>query len=239
MATLVLIATITTLSGFFEDPVVMNLGGPRKVTATITQEGDSYEIEVRLIPVKSFDNAMNRRLSADKAYLYARQALMRQLGGSKNQSMELRGVETLRSDLVDNRYVLTIRVPRGSVKLTNAQTKKATPKKDELEASVWTIKAKQDYLETLTSIKAVLGEEAPRFQTDLDSYYESVALSEEKCRTRLETLAKEIKADKWLLSIEAEELLHSVAAFEKDYLDCLRTEVQKAESDHAIQGDEK
>ena len=74
------------------------------------------------------------------------------------------------------------------------------------------------------------------FNGKLAEFYEAVSDAEELGVTRIASLGKKIKADRWLLSTEREELLRAVAVEEERFLDRLRKRVEEVESD--AKGDE-
>ena len=216
-------------TAFADEPATIDMGGPRKATATITEVESDYKIKVSLIAVRCFDAGMNRRLSQEKAHLYAREALLRHLGGKKRQSATLKNVEVVEAGVVENRFVLTIRVPRQGVRLAEAVETKLGTKQSEGTTRRSLLKAKDDYLETLEVVAKTLSDEMPMFVDDLDKFYDAVGNAEELGVTRLKALGKEIKATRWLLSVERDELLQIVAVEEQLFLDRLRERVEEAE----------
>ena len=94
-------------------------------------------------------------------------------------------------------------------------------------------KAKDDYQETLEVVTKTLTEDLPMFNGKLPDFYEAVSDAEELGVTRLTSLGKEIKADRWLLTTEREELLRAVAVEEERFLSRLRKRVE------AVEGNDK
>lgn len=216
---------------FAQTPKTIELGGPRKANVTINDVEGAYEIEVSLIPVRCFDSAMNRRLSQEKARSYAVEALVRHLGGGKRQVVTLANVETIEAKNVGSRFVLVIHVPRKSVKLSESKDKKLTAESEEGHVRRPLFKAKDDYLETLDIVTKKLIEEMPVFTGKLAGFYETVSNAEEIGVTQLTSLGNEIRADRWILSTEREELLRSVALEEERFIAFLRDAVGNAEHD--------
>lgn len=213
-----------------EDQKFIELGGPRKATAAITELGDAYEIEVSFIPVRCFDSGMNKRLSQEKARSYAVEALIRHLGGNNRQSATISNIEIIEAEIVDARFVLVVRVPRIGVRLTEATKAKPTRKSQDGTTQRSLLKAKDDYLDTLEVVTKTLSEDLPMFNGNLLEFYEAVSDTEELGVTRLVSLSKEIKVDRWLLSPEREKLLQLVALEEERFLTRLRKQVEEVES---------
>jgi hypothetical protein len=60
-----------------------------------------------------------------------------------------------------------------------------------------------------------------------------VSDAEDTALSRLLTLTEEIKSDRWLLSIERDELLVKTNSEEARYLDLLRKRIAKVEKDNS------
>ena len=219
-----------------DPPKTIDFGGPRKVTATVKEAGEWYDINVSLIPVRCFDSGMNRRLSQEKARFFATEALFRHVGGGKLQSATISNAEIIEAGIVETRFELIMRVPRNGVLLTEATEAKPTGKSQNGTARRSLLKVKDDYQDTLDVVTKTLTEDPPMFNGKLANFYEAVSDSEELGITRLASLGKEIKADRWLLSTEREELLRAVAVEEERFLNCLRKQVEEVESN--AKGDE-
>ena len=99
------------------DPAIIEIGGPRKVVATVKEQSDIFEIKVSFIPVKSFDESMNRRLSKQKGESYAKQSLIQYLSHKKNVSATLHGGKVLSSEIKKDRYELLMSIPINGVKI--------------------------------------------------------------------------------------------------------------------------
>ena len=232
----VCILTSVCSTVFAEDPTAIELGGPRKATAIITEAVDAYKIEVCLIPVRCFDSGMNRRLSQEKARSYAVEALIRHLGGGKRQSATMSNVEIIEARNAETRFVLVMRVPRKSVRLTEVTEGKAAAKPLEGNAPRSLLEAKDDYQETLEVVMKTLTDDIPMFTGKLPEFYTAVSDAEELGITRLKSLRKEIKVDRWLLAIECEELLRAIDDEEERFLGRLRKWLEEVES--KAKGDE-
>src|SRR5947209_1266583 len=75
------------------EPSALELGGLRKVRTSIAVVADDYRIEVRMLPVTTFDKATNARLNRDKARTFALVALAKHLGGGKDMGLLISGTE--------------------------------------------------------------------------------------------------------------------------------------------------
>lgn len=219
-----------------EPPKTIDIGGPRKVTATVTEDGEWYDISVSLIPVRCFDSGMNRQLSKEKARSFATEALFRYVGGGKSQSATISNAEIIEAGIVDTRFVLVMRVPRNGVILIEVTNANRNRKSKDGTARRSLVKAKDDYQETLDVMTKTLVDDLPMFNGKLSQFYEAVSNSEELGITRLASLKKEIKEDRLLLSTEREGLLKSVAVEEELFLTRLRKQLE--EIDSKTKGDE-
>lgn len=215
-----------------QDFTTVNVGGLRKAIATISESGDRYEIKVSLIPVRCFDPGMNKRISQDKARACATEALLRYVGGSKQQSAILSNVEIIEAGVIDTRFVLVMRVPRTSIQLVEVQGKHSTAKPEDRSASPSPFTAKDDFLETLGVISKALKDDLPMFTDSIENFYEAVSDAEEIGVNRYNSLAKEIREDRWLLSTDRDELLQAVTTEEKRFLKNLGKRVKQVESNN-------
>lgn len=213
-----------------QNSITIDLGGPRKAKVVIIEDGNSYDIEVSMIPVRSFDAGMNRRLSQEKASYYAKAALIRHLSSGKRLSATISISEVVEARIADARFILVLRVPLKGVRLVEPTDAKldATPAKVVASGSI--VRSKDDCQNTLEVIIRTLTDDLPRFEGNRDAFDRAVSETEELGVTRLELLRKDVKSDRWLLSTERDELLESVAAEEMAFLDRLRQRVEEVET---------
>jgi len=212
-----------------EDRTEIDLGGPRKVNATIIESEDSYTVGVSFLPVSAFDPIMNKRLSHEKAKRYAVEALLRYL---EVNHVSLRKSETLRIGTEENRFFMQLSIPKDGL-ATSKERPKIAKKKDGAKKASSPIKAKSDFEETLSIIVEANESDLPKITTDLATFYLSVSDAEDTALSRLLTLTEEIKSDRWLLSIERDELLVKTNSEEARYLDLLRKRIAKVEKDNS------
>lgn len=207
-----------------QDQVEIDLGGPRKVKAIIVETDDSYRVEVTFLPVRSFDPGMNKRLSHEKARLYANEALLRFL---EVDHASIRFAQVVESDLIDGRFVQRVSFPKRGIDVDQLKPKPIAKKGKRKERSP--LKAKKEFDDTLEIISKANDTELPSLKSNLDGFYLQVSDAEETALLRLQSLTKEIKSDRWLLSIERDELLEKVIAEETRYLELLKQSVKDAE----------
>jgi len=208
----------------------VDLGGPRKVHATITAVDRYYTVEVFMRPLRTFDEATNDEINQDLAREYALRALARHLSKGEDVQFTLGGESTLESGLKDGRYRLLIRWPKDRVKLLDVAAD--APKVDKgtvtihkpaFQGKLFT--AKQDHLNTLKALRdlhsrtlatAAQGEPGKAFR-------KAVAVLEERGLQAFEQLTKVIKDDENLIDLtERPELLAAVQEEEKRFLEKLR-----------------
>jgi hypothetical protein len=207
----------------------IRLGGPRKVTVEIIKSDSSYRITATFLPVKSFDKAMNTSLSRDKGDAFVREALFKHLGGMNGQSITISQLKKLKSDYTENLFTYMVELPVNSLKIQQLK-KETNPVKTQKSTAVpkSILNAKADQLATLDFILVANEGEYPKYKEDLEDFYKKVAESETTIIQRLEAFANGVKADKWLLSIERDELIQKANAEMSRTIDCLQTLIEKA-----------
>jgi hypothetical protein len=230
MAKAIVLGILCLIAGSLhsEDPTEIDLGGPRRVKASIIDADESYKVEVSFSPVRAFDPSMNKRLSNEKARRYAVEALLRYL--DVNQ-VSIRNSETLKVGTKNDRFYTQVSFLKDGLETSNEAHKSGNKKVIRGKASS-TIKAKSDFEETIAIVVEANQGDIPEFATDLKSFYQSVSDAEDTALSRLLAINKEIKSDRWLLSIERDELLKKVQEEEGKYLDLLRKRVERVEKDN-------
>jgi len=241
--TTVLIALNVSTHIWADDgPVRISIGGPRKVTASISSQDDGIVVTVDMIAVHCFDAARNKLINRAKAESYAKLALAKHLRGDNQEtlSVSLRGKEITEARLVEKRFRLAMRVPQNGITIekvpasdksssrTNSKSKIAAIN---LGGSVLTIKS--DYLTTVESLALSLSEGLPAIpskQSEQEPFFESIAKSEEEGAAAFSAIRLEMEADKLLLSIEKEEIASQINHSERDYIDLLHQQVLRWEN---------
>lgn len=225
----------------------IDLGGPRKVVATIAEQADSYRVSVSFLPVRSFDRAMNRQLTRDKARTYAIAALTRHLKpGGRRVSVIVRNVEIIESRDEGPRAILTLQVPRSGITVSTSEAGKSTTDALADPAGLPSerghgslLQAKDDYLESLQALEQVARESMPAVPKDrleLPAFYEAVSVAEVTAIDRFDRLCGEIGKDRLLLSIERDDLVKSIGTAKDQFLVTLRGKVVRAEE---LESDQK
>ena len=231
----------------------IELGGPRQVSAVIATTDDSYEISVRMLPVKTFDPTTNSLLNRDKSRAYALQALARHLGGRKTGEMRLSisGATTVKAEADGPKFLLVLRVPRSRVVVEGIDELKADGKRSATTPT--TIKTansfvtsrdastlltcKRDYQTTVESLSSNLREElksvVEKHSDDESAFDEAIASLEEALDVRWEKLLLEIEKDKLLLSHERKELMMEVQNNHEQFLGSLRQAVDLRDKQQA------
>ena len=194
------------------------------MTADISETETDFKIQVSLIPVRCFDLGMNKRLSHEKARVFATEALIRHLGADKRGTATIRYAEIIESGLDETRYVLVMKIPRHGVSWTESQNAKA-PKSSEGKNRRSLLSAKDDFSETLDTIAETLADEIPTASENLEEFYKSVADIEELGVMRMRLFAKEVSQDRYLLATERADLLRAVDTEKEAFLRRLRKRV--------------
>ena len=217
----------------------IQLGGPRKVVAKISEGEQNFEVAVSLIPVRCFDTGLNTRLTRDKAAAYARVALGRHITGKSAGTVDvsIRNAEVTDSRMEEHRAVLTIRFPKDGLvakSTTSHERADAAPKKvanaeSSIRGGLFT--AKNDLLATLQSLVDVLQAEMPKTPkggADAEAFYATVAEHEELGGRRFKQFRLAVGADRLLLTIEREEIFQAAEAAENEFSEQLKERVKNA-----------
>ena len=227
------------------------LGGPRKVVAEITQDADDLSIAIKMLSVRSFDKATNLRISRDKAVQYAHAALARHLFPKQNNrvTFTLSGATVEKPTLDGKHFRLTFRVPlkgvsqkevaettdkikrdSGSSPVEEASLIKA---KEKRPATINLFEVKGDYAETerllsdsLKTAIPTLAEKAGDDQRKV--FFRAIADLEEQADQSFDVLVAEMRQNKLLLSIEADELTRQVEKDRTELMDLLKKTVATA-----------
>lgn len=209
----------------------LDLGGLQQAKAVLVVSESDYVMKVRMLPVRSFDAATNSRLNRDKARGLALLALARHLSGKKSVAFTVSGarIETVGSD--GGFYALTLRVQRSGVSLVREAKEPSQPAKQEQERAVFDeelFTRKREYLSTLENLATTLSADLQETAKSTgDSFALAIAEIEERETKNLESLGRDIRCDKLLLSIEQQELNEAVAKQEKKMLRQLKAAVQE------------
>lgn len=234
-----------------EDKTTIALGGPRKVVAEIAQDGDDLIVEIRMLSVRTFDNATNLCLSREKSRQYAQAALAKFLlpDAKGRVTFTLSGATVEKATLEGKHYRLTMRVPRNGVAQKEVAEKPAKTSNDvtavfveepattqplvKRPAKINLFEVKGDYAETerllFESFKTViptLPDEPIEDQRKL--FYSAIADLEEQADQSFDVLIAEMRKNKLLLTIEANDLVKQVERDRAELMDLLKNAVEAA-----------
>jgi len=233
---LILACSSSTLGSFcflgdpIKDKSTVRLGGPRKVSVDIVKTDSTYLLTATFIPVRSFDNGLNTALSRDKGDAYIREALFKHLDAKNGQSIEINQVKKLKTNYSKDLFTYVVEIPIDSIKLQLIKQEKSKDKPQTIIAPPKSIlNAKADQLATLGFILKTNEADYPSFKNDLDDFYKKVAESENTIIERLEAFVKGLKNDKFLLSIERDDLIQKTNHEISNAIYRLQTLVESAE----------
>ena len=213
-------------------PVRISLGGPRKVEAIIAAQDGGIEITVRMIGIGCFDSATNNRLNRERARVYAMHALARHLG---KQTFVVKGVTVGEAHTEGKTYSLIVIVPKDGLVPATQAIGKATPKegnaaKIDLDKFRGLLTAKEDYIATLRQLSRSMVEDLPPTPADMkheNDFFRSVADLEESGVNSFSALRKEVRSDKRLLTIEADEVIVLLEKEEANFIERLKKHVDR------------
>jgi hypothetical protein len=216
-----------------EMPTKIDLGGPRRVMATVREKQGNYEIEVELIPVRCFSDSMNRRLTRDKARASGIEALIRHLDqdDSRKHTVDLRHVQITGAEESEKRFRVNLMVPIKAIRLGGSGDAQRSNDTSRTAAIRPAFKAKEDYQETLDFLVRMLEEDLPLNQGDPTVFYAAISDAEERCVADLKSLRNEVSKDRWLLSDDRNDLIKRLQMAEEQYLHRLKRLIEEA--DHA------
>jgi len=246
MSRLILIMAIVLADcAYGGEATVIELGGLRKVSATISESEDHYDVSVQMLAVKTFDEGTNLLLNRDKARQYCLQALLRYLRGEKGKiTASFSGVTVKKAEKDGKVFRLTITVPQKGVELLSKAPLPSAKKSDEhasgnkLSVSVSSLLTrKDDYLSTVRSLGAFVCQEADTAvrlaNDDQKDGLDAVVDAEEQWDTIAKKLLRETKSDPLLLTIERDDVVASVANERERVLEHLRALASRSEASDA------
>lgn len=225
--------TIAVLIVFEEvvvaESVTVSLGGLRSVRAKIETIDDEYRVEIRMLPVTSFDVATNERLNREKARAFALQALAKHLNAGNGARLLVSGARTTASGMHVPEFRLTLIVPRGGVAIERGPiaSSQAAVAADRVQFSDTFFTVKRDYLHTL-KLLAVGWEARLKGNTDKkgDDFAHAIAQIEEEELDQLGRLRQEIASNKLLLPAEHDELFKAIEDCNSAWTQCLKQAVR-------------
>jgi len=231
----------------------IEFGGPRRATAQIIPNDTVLNVIVEMIAVKSFDKATNKLLSQEKAIRYVQLAIGNYLGKASEKSIRfsLSRMEIISSKINDDRFRFDVRIPcPGDDQLAELKKDKIDEKvKLDAHASeanaanrspgptpkLRIFEASEDFCETSQFLLRALKSEIPPSPVDLndekrDVYFRSIADLEEKVEGDFDSLVRDVKQCKILLSIEIDTLLKQIVSDRDALNEILRKSVDSLPS---------
>ncbi len=209
----------------------INLGGLRKVHATIKPGASHLVCEINFIPVSCFDLALNSKVNKQKARAYALCAIAKASGIRENE-VSAANLRLLSSPAThENRYHATFQLDRV-VKAQNKTTVKSSSSLPKANTKVLLgdenketnlLSCRNDLQETLETVLESF-EEQIRQLTANDKLDDQVASIESGGIDVFNKLSNDIKNEKLLLQIEKQELLKIV----KTHTDSFMTQLNEA-----------
>jgi len=219
-----------------DDTITIDLGGLRQAKATLTISENDYVVKVRMLPVRSFDEATNVRLNRDMGRELALWALAKHLSDKDSVEFYVSGARIEKAGADDKFYTLTLRVPQKGVSLVRAGEKPSTKKQggDRVVFSSALFTRKRDYLDTLDNlsttvmadVKAIEGK-AKGGKEQVDSFSVAVGQIEKAWRNNLTSLGQDIKADLLLFSGDLDELNQAIEKENRRVLTYIQEAVKK------------
>jgi hypothetical protein len=217
LAVAVILVAANAMAAAENRTVRIELGGLRQATAELSVTNSEYVVTVEMLPVATFDAALNTRLNRDKARSLALRALASHVAAQRQENtfVTVSGTKVQDAGMRGNRFGLTLSVPRDHVYL-NAAARVRLPKAESpaerdaerLEPSSLLVR-KAEYLESGKSLLRVLLteiEEARNRHQKAPMFFIRVAELEEQADSCFAALVADANADKLLLSVEKAEL---------------------------------
>lgn len=234
MTVRMLIAAVLVLASPFalaaqtddEKERVIDLGGPRQARAILTVAEGEYRVRVRLLPVRTFDDATNAELNREKGQALALQALARHLSDAKEVHLTVSGARVEAAKMEGRFYALTLRVPRKGV----AIARKESPPTAKASASVRVVfdsalfTRKRDYLQTIDLLAASLRSELRSAERSADdggksnTFRTAINRVRKRAHDDFDKLSAEVKGDLLLSGVldEPGELFRAISARQRE-----------------------
>ena len=162
-------------------PTVLDIGGPRRIKATISPGDDKFNIQVSFLSVNCFDSTTNKNLTLQKGKLYCYQALANYLNkNTKNKPIVISVSEPriVSSEYKDKTFILTMEINNKNITNIDNTAGKSKPgsNKTGLSSLPNLFTSKEDYLNTLDMLKkSDLFLNLPKSFNDGDKFYNEVS----------------------------------------------------------------
>ena len=193
---------------------VINIGGLRKVSATLEQIDDYWKVEVGMIPVRCFTPSTNKKITRSFAKRYAMTALAVHF---KKKVLSAKSCVILSESESDDYTKIVFQIAGITSKHPRPAKRMPQPKSavqikldsDDLSSDL--LSRKDDWIHTLTSFFSMADSdisalEVKAKQMELDDFQFEIAKIEEDCSENCKIFAANIQRDSLLLFTEKEEL---------------------------------
>jgi hypothetical protein len=185
------------------DAVTIDLGGPRKVQATVTATDDSYSIQVHFLAVACFDQATNRDMNLGLGRSFAFQGLARHLAGKGDVELIVSGARTIGSDQSGKSFSMTLQVPRAGVQVVAKDANSPGSKPDEhasdaselVTTDTSALTRKGQYEKMIAELGAMLQREIKALRADATPAAEKVDALKKRLNDTFGKLEQEIRGD--------------------------------------------
>lgn len=193
---------------------VINIGGLRKVSATLEQIDDHWKVEVGMIPVRCFTPSTNKKITRSFAKRYAMTALAVHF---RKKVLSAKSCVILSEFGSDNYTKIMVQIAGITSTVPQLAKSAAQPKSaaqikidsDDLSSDL--LSRKNDWINTLTSFFSIADSDISALevnakQMELDDLHLGIAKIEEDCSENCKIFAASIERDLQLLFTEKEEL---------------------------------
>ena len=219
-------------------PTAVDLGGPRQIKGQVTVAVDDYTVTVTFRPVRVFDPATNDEINRELGQEYALRVLAKHLSAAADVQFETSRTEVRETKSVGERFHVTVRWPRGGVKiLADPVARKPTGRV--ISPAAFTNKfftAKQDHLDTVAAVlsankvtirraseKAASAPDADRRRV----LVKGVAAAEDRGLAAFDALAVAVKNDQNLLDLtERPDVLAAITTARAEFLADLKSALE-------------
>lgn len=208
----------------FADETTYQLEGPRKPEIKIITSSKSYNITIRMVPVRCFDDDTTMILNQRKAANYVHIGLHRIMKLTTDQYIQIRNKNLPIIRIDNNALIYSVTIPNDSVdvsRISDSHDNRVTLNEIKSDIRFQLLTAKNEYIETLKFIEERLVYEFPLAEQIIDLEY-SVANYEDRINELLSNISEEIRSEQLLLELEKEELISEVKFIKKNLIDQLK-----------------
>lgn len=223
-----------------DEPKTVQLGGPRKAEARVSATDAEYRIDVKMLRVRAFDQALNDRLNREKARQYGLQALARYLSGKDTAEFTISGARVTDAGLDGAYFMASLRVPRDGVRQISTEhpgpdvgSRPGREPGERVTFSSELFTRKGDLERTLDHLLRFFLADVRQAERGAERFDHAIADIEEQAVRAIAAYRTDVKSEKLLLEVEAEELLARAGKAEEQVLDRLKDAVARREAGKA------